>query len=126
MLIIQLSFKLPGPLTLEHRLFARSSTMSKRKEKSITLFMWISSGSEAMVRNSFSSAFFTPTHPKHVKNISSVLLDQQPINLQIKAYMEYSDKTQMIINVACIVACTSIKSGRCTNLNLNSTHELNS
>lgn len=61
---------IPGPLTLLHRLFVRSSTMSSRKEKSATLYMWMSSGSEAMVLSSFSSAFFTPgdqNHKRHVK-----------------------------------------------------------
>lgn len=50
----------PGPLTLLQRLSVSLSTMSSRKEKSATLYMWISSGSVAMDRNSFSSAFFTP------------------------------------------------------------------
>lgn len=51
---------LPDPLTLLQRLSVRRSTMSKRKEKSATLYMWMSSGSEAMDFSSFSSAFFTP------------------------------------------------------------------
>ena len=51
---------LPEPLTLLHRLSVRPSTMSSRKEKSATLYMWISSGSEAMDLNSLSSAFLTP------------------------------------------------------------------
>lgn len=56
----------PGPLTLLQRLTVRSSTMSNKKEKSLTLYMWISSGSEAMDRNSFSSAFFTPRSQEEI------------------------------------------------------------
>lgn len=51
---------IPGPLTLLHRLLVTSSTMSTRNLKSLTLYMWIWSGSEAMDLSSFSSAFFIP------------------------------------------------------------------
>lgn len=51
---------IPGPFTLLQRLSVSLSTMSSRKEKSATLYMWMLSGSEAMDLSSFSSAFFTP------------------------------------------------------------------
>lgn len=50
----------PGPLTLLHRLLVTSSTMSTRNLKSLTLYMWVWSGSEAMDLSSFSSAFLIP------------------------------------------------------------------
>ncbi len=56
--------------------------MSNKKEKSLTLYMWISSGSEAMDRNSFSSAFFTPKSQEEIIIERSQLLQlgQQDID----------------------------------------------